>query len=54
VAPKSGITNSKKSKNVKPLRAVIECDLFARKNSDVCVHIGFLVATVQITAVLAL
>jgi hypothetical protein len=28
--------------------------LFVSKNSDVCVRIGFLVATIEITAVLAL
>jgi hypothetical protein len=41
-------------KNAKPLHGVIQCDLFARKNSDVCIHIGFLVAIVQITIGLTL
>jgi hypothetical protein len=50
-APKSGMTN-KKIKNARPLRGVIKCDIFASKNSAVCVRIGFLVATVKITGTL--
>jgi hypothetical protein len=28
-------------KNTRPSRGVIKCDLFARKNSDVCIRIEF-------------